>query len=158
MYAENRPRDYHTRNADMPMMLGCVTAITKTTKENGATIVIPGSHKWGPDQCPYDNEAIPAELNPGDALFFVGNLYHAGGGNTTKDQARETVGIFLCKAQYRPAENQMLMVPPEKAKRLSPQAQRLLGYGIARPSLGFMNYKDPMEVLFGVKDDETVEM
>ncbi|KAF1985298.1 PhyH-domain-containing protein [Aulographum hederae CBS 113979] len=150
--------DYHTRNVDMPMMLGCVTALTKTTKENGATIVIPGSHKWGPERCPYDHEAIPAELNPGDALIFVGNLYHAGGGNITKDEARETVGIFLSKPYYRQAENQYLMVPPEKARRLSPQAQRLLGYGISRPSLGFVEYMDPMRILFGVEDEETVDM
>jgi hypothetical protein len=51
---------------------------------NGATLVIPGSHLWGPDRCPQNEEAIPAELNPGDALIFVGNTYHAGGGNTTK--------------------------------------------------------------------------
>ncbi|OAL24489.1 hypothetical protein AYO20_10647 [Fonsecaea nubica] len=150
--------DYHTRNCDMPMMLGCVTALTKTTAENGATIAIPGSHLWGPDRCPYDHEAIPAELEPGDAFIFVGNLYHAGGANITKDQSRETVGIFLCKPYYRPAENQFLMVPPEKAKRLSPQAQRLLGYGISRPALGFMEYQDPMRVLFGVEDEETVDM
>jgi ectoine hydroxylase-related dioxygenase (phytanoyl-CoA dioxygenase family) len=75
--------DYHTRNCDMPMMLGCVTALTKTTAENGATIVIPGSHLWGPDRCPLNEEAVPAELEPGDALIFVGNMYHAGGGNST---------------------------------------------------------------------------
>jgi ectoine hydroxylase-related dioxygenase (phytanoyl-CoA dioxygenase family) len=68
----------------MPMMLGCVTAITKTTKENGATVCIPGSHTWGPERCPLDEEAIPAELEPGSALIFVGNLYHAGGANVTK--------------------------------------------------------------------------
>ena len=49
------------------------------------------------------------------------------------------------------------MVPPEKAKRLSPQAQRLLGYGICPPTLGFYEYQDPMRVLFGVEDEETVE-
>lgn len=76
--------DYHTRNCDMPMMLGCVTALTKTTAENGATICIPGSHVWGPERCPYDHEAVPAELEPGSALIFVGNLYHAGGANITK--------------------------------------------------------------------------
>jgi len=150
--------DYHTRNIDMPMMLGCVTALTKTTKDNGATIVIPGSHVWGPDRCPLNEEAVPAELNPGDALIFAGNTYHAGGGNITKDERRETVGIFLCKPIYRQAENQYLMVPPEKAKRLSPQAQRLLGYGICRPALGFVDYQDPMRVLFGVEDEETVDM
>jgi ectoine hydroxylase-related dioxygenase (phytanoyl-CoA dioxygenase family) len=75
--------DYHTRNCDMPMMLGCVTALTKTTAENGATIAIPGSHLWGPERCPLNEEAVPAELGPGDALIFVGNMYHAGGGNST---------------------------------------------------------------------------
>ncbi|KAK5056219.1 hypothetical protein LTR84_012772 [Exophiala bonariae] len=150
--------DYHTRNCDMPMMLGCVTAITKTTKENGATICIPGSHLWGPDRCPYDHEAVPAELEPGSALIFAGNLYHAGGGNITTDQARETVGIFLCKPYYRPAENQFIMCPPEVAKRLPPQAQRLLGYGISLPALGFVEYQDPMRYLFGVEDEETVNM
>ncbi|RVX66688.1 hypothetical protein B0A52_09501 [Exophiala mesophila] len=150
--------DYHTRNCDMPMMLGCVTALTKTTKENGATICIPGSHLWGPERCPYDHEAVPAELEPGSALIFVGNLYHAGGGNITKDQSRETVGIFLCKPFYRPAENQFIMVGPEKAKNLPPQAQRLLGYGISLPSLGFVEYQDPMRYLFGVEDEETVDM
>ncbi|MAD84969.1 MAG: hypothetical protein CL912_18580 [Deltaproteobacteria bacterium] len=59
-------------------------AVTRTTKENGATIVIPGSHLWGPDRFPLDEEAFPAELEIGDALIFVGNVYHAGGANTTK--------------------------------------------------------------------------
>lgn len=65
-------------------MIGCVTALTKTTKENGATIAIPGSHLWGPERRPLDEEAVSAELNPGDALIFLGNLYHAGGANITK--------------------------------------------------------------------------
>lgn len=75
-----------------------------------------------------------------------------------RDQARETVGIFLCKPYYRPAENQFIMCPPEVAKRLPPQAQRLLGYGISLPALGFVEYQDPMRYLFGVEDDETVNM
>ncbi|KAK4507160.1 hypothetical protein PRZ48_000894 [Zasmidium cellare] len=129
--------DYHTRNIDMPAMIG---------------------HLWGPERCPLDEEAVPIELEPGSALIFLGNMYHAGGGNTTKDQARETVGIFLCKSYLRPAENQFLMVSPEIAKHLPPQAQRLLGYGISLPSVGFVDYQDPMRKLFGVEDEETVDM
>ena len=68
------------------------------------------------------------------------------------------MGIFLCKPILRPAENQFLMVPPEKAKRLSSQAQRLLGYGVCPPGVGFVHYQDPMRVLFGVEDEETVDM
>lgn len=64
-------------------MLGCVGAVTKTTKENGATVVIPGSHTWGPERIPREHEAVPAELEIGSALIFLGNTYHAGGRNTT---------------------------------------------------------------------------
>ncbi|KAJ4172340.1 hypothetical protein NW754_002534 [Fusarium falciforme] len=150
--------DYYRHNTDEPLMIGCVTALTKTTKENGATICIPGSHLWGPDRRPLDEEAVPAELEIGDALIFLGNLYHAGGANTTKNEYRETVGIFLCKPYLRPAENQFLMVPLEKVRKMKPQAQRLLGYGLLEPGVGFMNYQDPMRVLFGVEDEETVNM
>ncbi|KIW16891.1 hypothetical protein PV08_04081 [Exophiala spinifera] len=150
--------DYHTRPGDKAMMLGAVTALVRTTKANGATIVIPGSHKWGDDRMPLDQEAFPAELNPGDTMLFLGGTYHAGGANTTTDEARETVGIFLCKGMYRQVENQYFMVPPEKAERLSPKARRLLGYAISPPFCGFVKYKDPMEAIFGVVDEETVKI
>jgi ectoine hydroxylase-related dioxygenase (phytanoyl-CoA dioxygenase family) len=68
---------------DFPALLGCVAAVTKTTKDNGATVVIPGSHVWGPERAPKVYEAIPAELEIGDALIFFGNTYHAGGKNVT---------------------------------------------------------------------------
>ncbi|KND87325.1 Uncharacterized protein TOPH_08056 [Tolypocladium ophioglossoides CBS 100239] len=151
--------DYHTRNCDFPVMLGCVTALTKTTKENGATIIIPKSHKWGSDRCPRDEEAIPAELEVGDAAIFVGNVYHAGGANITKDDARETIGVFLCKGTLRQEENSYLEIPPEtaKARSFSPQLLRLLGYGICPPALGLYKYQDPMKVIFGVNDSETIQ-
>ncbi|OCT52227.1 phytanoyl-CoA dioxygenase family protein [Cladophialophora carrionii] len=150
--------DYHTAPGATPMMLGAVTAVVKTTKANGATIAIPGSHKWGDERTPFDHEAVPAELNPGDTFLFLGGTYHAGGANSTTDEARETVGIFLCKGMYRQVENQYFMVPPEKAKRLSAKAQRLLGYAISPPFCGFVNYKDPMEEIFGVNDAETIKI
>ncbi|KAF9869585.1 phytanoyl-CoA dioxygenase [Colletotrichum karsti] len=149
--------DYHPHDKKLPVMIGCVTALTKTTAANGATVVIPGSHLWGPERRPFNSETVPAELEPGDALIFLGNTYHAGGGNITKDEYRETVGIFLCQPTLRPAENQFLMVPFEKVKKMKPQAQRLLGYGLCEPGVGFMKYQDPMRVLFGVEDEETVD-
>ncbi|CAG9986731.1 unnamed protein product [Clonostachys byssicola] len=150
--------DYHPQDKELPVMIGCVTALTKTTKENGATIAIPGSHLWGPERRPLDEEAVPAELEIGDALIFLGNLYHAGGANITKDEYRETVGIFLCKPTLRPAENFFLEIPLERVRQMRPQAQRLLGYGVLEPGVGFMHYQDPMRVLFGVEDEETVNM
>ncbi|KAK5992441.1 Dioxygenase swnH1 [Cladobotryum mycophilum] len=150
--------DYHTRNCDMPVMLACVTALSRTTRANGATVVIPKSHLWGPDRCPLDKEAISAELEVGDAAIFVGNVYHAGGSNTTTDEARETIGVFMCKGTLRQEENQYLELPPNvaMARGFSPQLLRLLGYGICPPALGLYKYKDPMEEIFHVLDEETV--
>jgi ectoine hydroxylase-related dioxygenase (phytanoyl-CoA dioxygenase family) len=153
--------DFHARPCDWPVIIGCVIALTRTHKDNGATIVIPGSHLWqDEDRAPLVEEAVPAELEPGDATIFVGNLYHAGGGNITQDERRETAGIFIAKGFYRQSENQYLMVPPERCRELqmSPQELRVLGYGISKPACGFVNYKDPMESVFGIIDDETVRM
>ncbi|KAJ5999788.1 hypothetical protein N7481_000197 [Penicillium waksmanii] len=150
--------DYHPRDHTEDIMLGCLLAVTKSTYENGATLIIPGSHKWSPERIPRKEEAIPAELDVGDVLIFTGNVYHGGGANKSIDQIREVIGMFMVKGMYRPAENQMLAVPPEMAKRFSPQVQRLLGYGISAPSVGFYKYQDPMRVLFGVEDEETVDM
>ena len=62
-------------------MMGCLLATTPSTAKNGATLIIPGSHKWGPERTPQKAEAIPAELNVGDVLIFTGNVYHSGGAN-----------------------------------------------------------------------------
>ncbi|KAL2444002.1 hypothetical protein ABEF95_014657 [Exophiala dermatitidis] len=147
--------DYHAREVDMPVVFSCVAAVTRSTAENGATVVIPGSHKWDLERMPTEAEAVPAELDVGGALFFLGNTYHGGGRNYTTDSVRETVGMFFTKAHYRQAENQYLAVPVESAKQLSPQVQRLLGYGVAPPGMGFLGYQDPMMTLFGVKDKDT---
>ena len=65
-------------------MLGMLVALTKTTEQNGATLVVPRSHLWEEDRAPRNEEAIAVELAPGDALIFGGNVFHAGGANKTR--------------------------------------------------------------------------
>lgn len=50
------------------------------------------------------------------------------------------------------------MVPVEMARGLSTQIKRLLGYGISPPGVGFYEYQDPMRSIFGIEDEETVEL
>jgi hypothetical protein len=75
-----------------------------------------------------------------------------------RDEARETIGVFMCKGTLRQEENSYLELPPDvaKARNFSPQLLRLLGYGICPPALGLHRYKDPMETIFNVIDEETV--
>jgi hypothetical protein len=75
-----------------------------------------------------------------------------------RDDYRETLGTFLCKPTLRPTENFFLEIPVERVRQMKPQAQRLLGYGVCEPGIGFMHYQDPMRALFGVEDEETVDM
>lgn len=65
----------------------------------------------------------------------------------------------MCKGTLRQEENQYLELPPEvaKARGFSPQLLRLLGYGILPPALGLYHYQDPMKVIFGVNDAETIQ-
>ncbi|HVN64552.1 MAG TPA: phytanoyl-CoA dioxygenase family protein, partial [Candidatus Binataceae bacterium] len=64
-------------------------AITDFTDENGATRIVPGTHKL--DHSPdygkrYDS--IPAVMKKGSVLVWHGSLWHGGGANRTADQVR----------------------------------------------------------------------
>ena len=45
--------------------LSTVWAITDFTKENGATQVVPGSHKWDKNRTPLEEEIENAEMTAG---------------------------------------------------------------------------------------------
>ena len=69
------------------------------TKENGATLIVPGSHKWpavdgnsvlsAPARKATPEEVVSVEMKAGDMLIWHGLTLHAGGANTTKDVDRE---------------------------------------------------------------------
>ena len=54
--------------------LSTVWAITDFTKENGATQVVPGSHKWDKDRSPLPEEVEYAEMSAGSV--FILSLIH----------------------------------------------------------------------------------
>ena len=55
-----------------------VWAITDFTKENGATQVVPGSHKWDKERTPLDDEVENAEMSAGLHSFQHFQLHHRG--------------------------------------------------------------------------------
>ena len=74
-------------------------ALTDFTEENGATRVVPGSHRWqNPDYFgdQSDIESIPAEMSKGSVLIWHGSTWHGGGANTTKDEVRIGVAMNYC--------------------------------------------------------------
>lgn len=136
----------YEREARMNTML----ALTEFTHENGATRVIPGSHKWDDERMPKPEETISAEMSAGDALLWLGSTYHAGGANTS-DGPRTGISMTYDLSILRQEENQYLSIPIEKVKSFPEELQRLLGWSRGETFAGFVEVNgqivDPLELL-----------
>ena len=115
------------------------------TEANGATRVVPGSHRLV-DQRPDDSATIPVELSAGDALMYLGSLWHGGGANRT-DRPRLGVVLHYAVSWLRPVENHVLVVPPDVARVLPERLQELLGYNIHPPFIGYVDGRHPRRAM-----------
>ncbi|HJL64248.1 MAG TPA: phytanoyl-CoA dioxygenase family protein [Candidatus Thalassarchaeaceae archaeon] len=122
-------------------------ALTDFTERNGATRIIPGSHKWDDRlKLSYD-ETIPAEMPRGSILLWLGSTYHGGGRNET-DTRRTGLNFDYSASFLRQEENQYLACPPEVAATLNPDLAKLIGYTRGSYALGYYgDLQDPMEAL-----------
>jgi len=65
-----------------------IWALDDFTEENGATRVIPGSHRLE-DKLRFTNDdTVPAEMSRGSVVFYTGALYHGGGANRSNGVRR----------------------------------------------------------------------
>jgi phytanoyl-CoA dioxygenase PhyH len=122
-------------------------AMTDFTEANGATRVIPGSHRF--DDRLELNAApnIPAEMKKGSVLLYTGSLYHGAGANRS-DHTRRGVNITYSVSWLRQEENQYLAVPLETARTLPVDLLRLMGYARGAYALGYVDdLRDPIEVV-----------
>jgi ectoine hydroxylase-related dioxygenase (phytanoyl-CoA dioxygenase family) len=122
-------------------------AMTDFTEANGATRVIPGSHRFD-DRLELDAAPnIPAEMKKGSVLLYTGSVYHGAGANRS-DHTRRGVNITYSVSWLRQEENQYLAVPLETARTLPVDLLRLMGYARGAYALGYVDdLRDPIEVV-----------
>jgi ectoine hydroxylase-related dioxygenase (phytanoyl-CoA dioxygenase family) len=130
-----------------PTVCNSMWALTDFTEANGATRIIPGSHKA--DRSPefgthYDS--IAAEMPRGSVLIWHGSLWHGGGANRT-DQRRLGVAMNYCAGWIRQQENQQLGVPHEIVRGFSPRLQELCGFGVYMGLIGHIDKNTPAQLL-----------
>jgi len=97
------------------------------TAENGATRVVPGSHRWPGERIANESEVAQAVMPKGSVLFWHCRALH---GLAASTSAARRTGIFhsFVVNWLAQEENQYLAFPPEDAARLSVRARQLLGY------------------------------
>lgn len=162
------PQPWHTDDGHSTLapphdLLGVSTfwALDETTQLNGATEVLPGSHRWAEtdfpgvlqqqdfaDQSDPDSDidpgahpdAIKVTMPAGSLMLARSDLWHRGGANRS-DSSRLVVTPQYFAGWLRPLESMLLSVPAERAARLPQRVQELLGYSIHAP---FMGYSDGM--------------
>jgi hypothetical protein len=141
-----------------------IWAMTDFTEANGATRVVPGSHREEDHQRYRPEDTVPAEMTKGSVLVYLGSVYHGGGANRS-DGTRLGVNITYAVSWLRQEENQYLSVPREVARELPVDLLKVMGYDRGAYALGYIDdLRHPLEALgigtersgFGNMTDEEI--
>ena len=140
----------------IPITLNAIWALSDFRSDNGATRIIPGSHKL--DHSPeygrqYDS--VVATMPAGSVMLFDSALWHAGGANES-DSRRFAFSCAYCWGWMRQQENLQLGIPRDIAMRFPRRLQELCGYGIYKGQFGHIDNKDPIELLGRERGKSTV--
>jgi ectoine hydroxylase-related dioxygenase (phytanoyl-CoA dioxygenase family) len=146
-------QDFHTDDAfyalprpRKPVSLSTLWAIDDFTLENGATLLYPGSHRWGDQRPSALPDPVAATMTKGSVFVYYGTLVHAGGANASAGD-RLGISIQYATAWARQQENFMMALGLDGARGLPPRLQELIGYSIHPPFMGMVDGRHPKKLL-----------
>ena len=144
-------------------------ALDETTLLNGATEVLPYSHRWADSELQgmlqgmlqdehftqtetvgEDShgalDSVHAAMSAGSIMIMRSDVWHRGGANRSETD-RLIVTPQYCAGWARQLENMLLAVPAERVRSLPKRTQELLGYSIHAPFMGYVDGMHPSRVL-----------
>ncbi len=119
--------------AGRELTVSCMFALNDFTKDNGATVVQPGSQvlaagvRRGDADSDADFPTAYAEMPAGSGMIYTGKVVHGAGENQT-DRWRYGMHVSFVVGWLRPEEASPLMVDRETAASLPARARDLLGW------------------------------
>ncbi|TWP52513.1 phytanoyl-CoA dioxygenase family protein [Lentzea tibetensis] len=139
MYPIARPRP--------ELSAATIWAIDEFTEDNGATVVIPGSHRWPDGRTPTDADARRSAVMPaGSCVLFLGTLWHGGGANRSA-APRLAATAQYCQPWLRTQEAFTLSTSRDVVRAVSGDIRRMLGYSIHPPFVGMVDGMHPERLL-----------
>jgi hypothetical protein len=111
-------------------------ALTEFTAENGATHVLPGSHRTLQRiASARADDTVQAAMPKGSLLVYLGSTTHGGGANRSALPRMGLVNTYAL-GWLRQEENQYLSTPREVVRSYPKRVRELLGYRMCGPHLG----------------------
>lgn len=109
------------------LLMSFNVALTEFTEDNGATVVVPGSHRWERGRRARAEDMTRAVMGKGAALLYLGEVIHSGGANTS---GTTRIGMYFgyIPSWLRPLENSYVTVTEPVMRTLGPVARDLVGY------------------------------
>jgi ectoine hydroxylase-related dioxygenase (phytanoyl-CoA dioxygenase family) len=138
-----------------PIVCNSMWALTDFTEANGATRLVPGSHRKPNPEYGGAYETIAAEMPKGSVLLWDGALWHGGGANRTETR-RTGIAMNYCAGFIRQQENQQLGLDPRLVRGFPPRLQELVGYGVYRGLIGHIDKTSPAQRLNGGGDFRSI--
>jgi ectoine hydroxylase-related dioxygenase (phytanoyl-CoA dioxygenase family) len=115
---------------DFPLTTQNVWMLDDFTADNGATRVVPSSHRtrrkpvWAARQ---EQEEVILTGPAGSVGLWLSNTWHRSGPNAT-DQPRRAILCYYCRSWVKPFADFRAGIAPEKVARFSPMLRYLLGF------------------------------
>ncbi|CAB3822053.1 hypothetical protein LMG3410_00319 [Achromobacter aegrifaciens] len=133
-----------------PLAVNAIWALSDFTAENGATHIVPGSHRYdsSPPYGAQDIDTVQATMKAGSVMLFDSALWHKGGANNSNAR-RYALSCYYCAGWMRQQENLQLGIPAEVARSFPRRLQELCGYSIYKGQYGHIDNADPITLLGG---------
>lgn len=105
--------------------INALIAVDDFSSENGATIVVPGSHQSVDE--PRTDGAVAVECAAGSVVLFDSTLWHAAGHNATAEP-RRAVNQQYTHSYFKQQLDYVRLLGEERILRQPPRTQQLLGW------------------------------
>lgn len=119
----------HRRVLGPPVMLQAVWMIDGFTQDNGATRIVPGSHRHA-QSCPPEGLDLPHAIAPtgpaGSVLLFNGQCWHGGGANSSQSRRRAVFGHYRVGAWMRFQTDPALYITRQQWEGMTERQRQLM--------------------------------